>query len=151
MASLDFEKEKSQFKEFYSTNQTQLESAKNSFCSLIKALLENADIHFTKIEGRVKDKEECIKVKHKDLKTRLTNHLVSHSKMERGLRATINPIDDGCNIDINIIVDKDFSKQDQELLNELNKIIINIDNSYLWRELSEFDLKLRERFKKEVL
>ena len=86
-------------------------------------------------------------IKHKDLKTRLTNHLVSHSKMERGLRATINPIDDGCNIDINIIVDKDFSKQDQELLNELNKIINNIDNSYLWRELSEFDLKLRERLK----
>ena len=52
MASLDFEKEKFQFKEFYSTNQTQLESAKNSFCSLIKALLENADIHFTKIEGK---------------------------------------------------------------------------------------------------
>ena len=71
MASLDFEKEKFQFKEFYSTNQTQLESAKNSFCSLIKALLENADIHFTKIEGRVKDKEECIKKFQRKYQTKL--------------------------------------------------------------------------------
>ena len=71
MASLDFEKEKFQFNEFYSTNQTQLESAKNSFCSLIKALLENADIHFTKIEGRVKDKEECIKKFQRKYQTKL--------------------------------------------------------------------------------
>ena len=74
MASLDFEKEKSQFKEFYSTNQTQLESAKNSFCSLIKALLENADIHFTKIEGRVKDKEECIKKFQRKYQTKLESN-----------------------------------------------------------------------------
>ena len=51
-------------------------------------------------------------IKHKDLKTRLTNHLVSHSKMERGLRATINPIDDVCN-------NKDIVKQ-------INFIILNV-------------------------
>lgn len=51
-------------------------------------------------------------IKHKDVKTRLTNHLVSHSKMERGLRATINPIDDVCN-------NKDIVKQ-------INFIILNV-------------------------
>lgn len=44
-------------------------------------------------------------------------------------------------------IDCDFSKQDKELLSELNRIINHIDNGYLWRELSTFDLKLRERLK----
>ena len=83
-------------------------------------------------------------IKHKDLKTRLTNHLVSHSKMGKGLRNEINPIDDACNIDIV----KDFSIEDQKLLYELNKIICLVDNGYLWRELSAFDLKLRDRLRK---
>ena len=84
-------------------------------------------------------------IKHKDLKTRLTNHLVSHSKMGKGLRNEINPIDDAYNIDIV----KDFSIEDQKLLYELNKIICLVDNGYLWRELSAFDLKLRDRLRKE--
>lgn len=61
MPSLDFEKEKSEFREFYSKNITDLENAKSAFSSLIKSLLSNANIAFTKIEGRIKDKEECIK------------------------------------------------------------------------------------------
>ena len=44
-------------------------------------------------------------------------------------------------------IDYNFSKQDKELLSELNRIINLIDNGYLWRELSGFDLKLRERLK----
>lgn len=64
--------------------------------------------------------------------------------MERGLRTKINPVDDACNIDI----DKDFSIEDQKLLYELNKIICLVDNGYLWRELSAFDLKLRDRLRK---
>ena len=67
--------------------------------------------------------------------------------MKKGLRVKIKPCDDDCNIEIDIIVDKGFSKQDQELLNELNNIICHVDNSWLWRELSTFDLKLRERLK----
>lgn len=61
MSSLDFEKEKSEFREFYSANQTNLENAKNAFCTLINSLLDHGNIPFTKIEGRVKDKDECIK------------------------------------------------------------------------------------------
>lgn len=63
--------------------------------------------------------------------------------MERGLKTKMNPIDDACDTNI----DQDFSIKDQELLKELNNIICHVDNSYLWRELSEFDLKLRKRLK----
>ena len=35
----------------------------------------------------------------------------------------------------------------EELLEWLNKIICTIDNGYIWRELSEFDLALKEYLK----
>lgn len=62
MPSLDFETEKSEFRDFYNANQYLLESAKNSFISLVNALTNHAgSISISKIDGRVKDKEECIK------------------------------------------------------------------------------------------
>lgn len=62
MASQDFELEKNTFREFYSDNLNLLEGAKQSFCALISALLTNSgDIAVSKIEGRVKEKEECIR------------------------------------------------------------------------------------------
>lgn len=62
MASLDFEKEKSEFREFYTTNLSLLENANRSFISLIHSLVIHTDnIPISKIEGRVKDKEECIR------------------------------------------------------------------------------------------
>lgn len=62
MLSLDFESEKSQFREFYSSSHQLLEDAKDSFVALINALLIHAgSIAISKIEGRVKDREECIK------------------------------------------------------------------------------------------
>ena len=45
------------------------------------------------------------------------------------------------------VEDDTFSEQDQEILNELNRIINTIKNPYLWRELSTFDLQLRKRLK----
>lgn len=62
MASLDFDKEKNLFREFYSDNLSLLESANASFCALINALLTHSGgIPISKIEGRVKDKEECLR------------------------------------------------------------------------------------------
>lgn len=62
MASLDFDFEKNAFREFYSDKQSFLEGANKSFCALINALLTHSgDIAISKIEGRVKDKEECIR------------------------------------------------------------------------------------------
>ncbi|MGK0271058.1 MAG: putative GTP pyrophosphokinase [Cocleimonas sp.] len=62
MASLDFDNEKYLFREFYSDNLSLLDGANNSFCTLINALLTHSGgIAISKIEGRVKDKEECIR------------------------------------------------------------------------------------------
>jgi putative GTP pyrophosphokinase len=62
MPSLDFETEKAQFREFHTSNHRLIEDAKNSFVALINALLIHAgSIAISKIEGRVKDREECIK------------------------------------------------------------------------------------------
>lgn len=62
MASSDFDKEKKLFREFYSDNLGLMEGATNSFCTLINALLTHSGgIAISKIEGRVKDKEECIR------------------------------------------------------------------------------------------
>ena len=62
MASLDYDFEKNHFREFYSDNLQILDDAKNSFCALINALVSHSgDIAISKIEGRVKDKEECLR------------------------------------------------------------------------------------------
>lgn len=62
MPSLDFENEKKQFNEFYSINQRLLEDAKDSFISLFNALLiHGGAIAISKIDGRVKNREECIR------------------------------------------------------------------------------------------
>lgn len=62
MASKIFDSEKSIFREFYSDNFSLLDGANKSFCALINALLtHSANISVSKIEGRVKDKEECIR------------------------------------------------------------------------------------------
>lgn len=62
MPSLDFETEKALFREFHTSSHRLLEDAKDSFIALINALLIHAgSIAISKIEGRVKDLEECIK------------------------------------------------------------------------------------------
>lgn len=62
MASLDFEREKQEFREFYESNRKHFFAAKNIYIRLINSLIKRSGIdEVTKIEGRVKDKEECIK------------------------------------------------------------------------------------------
>jgi putative GTP pyrophosphokinase len=62
MASLDFETEKAAFRAFYEQNVELLATAQNSFLALVNALVTNpGTIAVSKIEGRVKDKEECIR------------------------------------------------------------------------------------------
>ena len=72
MASLDFEKEKQAFRAFYDSNSMLFEKAKNDYIDIITTLLKKADVgEVTKIEGRVKDKEECIKKFHRKYQTKL--------------------------------------------------------------------------------
>ncbi len=62
MPSLDFEQEKQRFRSFYDDNRVLLEEAKNACISAAVMLLKQYDVgEITKIEGRVKKREECIK------------------------------------------------------------------------------------------
>lgn len=62
MASLDFEREKSIFRKFYDKGRPLLEEAKNAYISAINSLIRQSDVgEVMKIEGRVKNKEECLK------------------------------------------------------------------------------------------
>jgi len=62
MASLDFEQEKRIFRKYYESNQKQFVASKNAYISIIKILIRQSDVgEVTKIEGRIKDKEECIR------------------------------------------------------------------------------------------
>nr|WP_320051159.1 (p)ppGpp synthetase [uncultured Desulfuromonas sp.] len=62
MASLDFELEKHNFTKYYENNRPLFEEAKNAYISVIKSLIKQADVgEVTKVEGRIKNKEECIK------------------------------------------------------------------------------------------
>jgi ppGpp synthetase/RelA/SpoT-type nucleotidyltranferase len=62
MASLDFEIEKAAFRAYYEQNVTLLQRAQESFVALVNALVMTPGaIAVSKIEGRVKEKEECIR------------------------------------------------------------------------------------------
>jgi len=61
MASTDFETEKTVFREHYDNHRMLLEEAKDAFIALIRSLLLDAGtVESSKIEGRVKSREECI-------------------------------------------------------------------------------------------
>src|ERR1700682_710496 len=62
MWSLDFDTEKASFREYYETNHQLLDDATDSFNALITSLINHAGtVLVSKLEGRVKEKEECIK------------------------------------------------------------------------------------------
>jgi GTP pyrophosphokinase len=72
MASLDFEQEKSVFRKFYDGNRKRFVDARNSYIRIISALIKRSDVgEVTKIEGRVKDREECIRKFHRKYQGRL--------------------------------------------------------------------------------
>jgi len=65
IASLDFEQEKNIFRKYYESNRKHFTDAKNTYIRIISSLLKRSDVgEVTKIEGRIKDKEECIKKFH---------------------------------------------------------------------------------------
>lgn len=61
MASLDFDAEKAAFRDFYDGNRDTLSGALSSFKTLIRSLLlSGQDISLSSVEGRIKDREECV-------------------------------------------------------------------------------------------
>lgn len=72
MPSLDFEKEKQIFRDYYNENHGLLEGAKDSFITLVTSLIRNSsDIALSKIEGRVKNRDECVKKFSRKYRTNL--------------------------------------------------------------------------------
>jgi len=72
MASQDFEQEKIVFRKFYESNRKDFADAKNAYIRIISSLIKRFDVgEVTKIEGRVKDKEECIKKFYRKYQSRL--------------------------------------------------------------------------------
>jgi putative GTP pyrophosphokinase len=62
MPSLDFDTEKASFRDYYEENRPLLDDAIGSFSVLITSLINHAgQVAVSKLEGRVKEKEECIK------------------------------------------------------------------------------------------
>ncbi|WP_417606457.1 GTP pyrophosphokinase [Oceanimonas baumannii] len=62
MPSLNFENAKQEFRDYYNENYDLLDGAMNSFVTLVNSLIRNSsDITISKIEGRVKERNECVK------------------------------------------------------------------------------------------
>lgn len=74
MSSLDFESEKKSFCDFYNENHGLLDGCKNSFVTLVNSLIRSSsDIALSKIEGRVKERDECVKKFSRKYRTKLEN------------------------------------------------------------------------------
>ena len=72
MPSLDFELERREFLRYYDSHQVLFEQAKNTYINLFSNLIKKSKIgEVTKIEGRIKDKDECIKKFHRKYQGRL--------------------------------------------------------------------------------
>ena len=72
MASLNFEQEKNAFRNFYESNRKHFADARNTYIRIISSLIKRSDVgEVTKIEGRVKEKEECIKKFQRKYKRKL--------------------------------------------------------------------------------
>lgn len=62
VSSLDFEQEKRAFLRYYESNRGFFEEAKNAFVRALTLVVRDSDVgEVTKIEGRIKEKEECVK------------------------------------------------------------------------------------------
>ena len=72
MGSLDFEQEKHNFRKYYDSNKQHFKDIKKSYINAISELIKQSDVgEVTKIEGRIKDKEECIKKFHRKYQSKL--------------------------------------------------------------------------------
>ncbi len=72
MPSLDFDQESRNFLSYYDSNRHLFEKTKNACVSIITSLLKQSKIgEVTKIEGRIKNRDECIKKFHRKYQGKL--------------------------------------------------------------------------------
>lgn len=147
MASLDFDFEKSTFREFYDLNHLLLEDAKNSFITLLHALVSHAgSIQISKVEGRVKDKEECVRKFNEKYRTDLELKSEDYSIRDHitdliGLRIV-------CLYEDDIEQIKNIISEHFDIIDVTDKIsqIENTESSFGYKGL-HFDLRLKQNRK----
>lgn len=146
MSSLDFEAEKSIFREFYEKNHQLLDDSKNSFVTLIKSLTSTSSVSISKVEGRVKDKEECIKKFNRKYRTDLESSSRPYTIREHitdliGLRVV-------CLYEDDIEKIRECLKEHFEVVDITDKIaqIEKTEGSFGYKGL-HLDLKLNEQRK----
>lgn len=145
MSSLDFEKEKQEFRDYYDGNHGLLDGAKNSFITLVNSLIRNSsDIALSKIEGRVKDRDECVKKFNRKYRTTLETEgreykIIDHITDLIGLRVV-------CLYEDDIEKIKDLLCEQLEVIDITDKIaqIENTENSFGYKGL-HLDLRLNDQ------
>lgn len=145
MPSLDFETEKQSFRDYYNENHGLLDGAKNSFITLVNSLIRNSsDIALSKIEGRVKDRDECVKKFSRKYRTTLETadhdyQIIDHISDLIGVRVV-------CLYEDDIEKIKDLLCEHFEVIDITDKIaqIESTENSFGYKGL-HLDLKLNEQ------
>lgn len=142
MASLDFETEKSNFREYYDQNRSVMERALASFETLIGSLLASeGKIAVSKIDGRLKDREECLSKFTRKYRKNYENEKVPYTVRDSitdliGLRIVCLYEDDVDRV-------KDLLSSEFEVLSITDKTaeIENTEDSFGYKGL-HLDLKL---------
>jgi putative GTP pyrophosphokinase len=144
MASLDFEAEKSAFREFYDGNRLTLEGALGSFKTLLRSLLASRpQIAVSDVQGRIKDREECLNKFTRKYRTPLESSKTPYEIRDKitdllGLRIICLYEDDVEKI-------SDLIIEESELIHKTDKIseIEETESSFGYKGL-HLDLKLND-------
>jgi len=147
MPSLNFDNEKQIFRDYYNENHGLLNGAKNSFITLVNSLIRSSsDIALSKIEGRVKDRDECVKKFSRKYRTSLETgdhdyQIIDHISDLIGVRVV-------CLYEDDIDKIKDLLCAHFEVIDITDKIaqIESTENSFGYKGL-HLDLKLNEQRK----
>ncbi|AUH32093.1 GTP pyrophosphokinase [Paracoccus tegillarcae] len=80
MQNTDFEKARSAFLDFYNDNSLTLENAKQSLIALLSSLLSGTEtVGISKIEGRVKNRDECLAKFNRKYRTSIESECNSYT------------------------------------------------------------------------
>lgn len=145
MPSLDIDKEKQRFRDYYDENQDVLVRAKDVFVTLVSSLISSSsDIAISKTEGRVKDREESIKKFRRKYRSSLEEQEQEYEISEHitdliGVRVV-------CLYEDDIEKIKNLLNEHFEVIEVTDKIaqIESTENSFGYKGL-HLDLKINEK------
>ncbi|NKL04503.1 GTP pyrophosphokinase [Rhizobium leguminosarum] len=117
MASLDFDAEKTAFRDFYDSNRDTLTGAVSSFNTLIRSLLlSQQDIALSSVDGRIKDREECV-----SKFTRKYRAALEESKTEYEIKEKITDV---LGLRVVVLYEDDVERVRQAVLKEFDVLEI---------------------------